>query len=130
VHRKKWKEGGEAILFGPTGDYTLQVRFFDLGLPIILSLDPVFLSGYRVGYKRVSSLLQNTDRRLDGEELGKVNEDKVSGKDTNRPALKEAMQFVRDGDVFVVHSMDRLARNLEDLKGIVKELTGRGVKVQ
>jgi DNA invertase Pin-like site-specific DNA recombinase len=83
-----------------------------------------------VGYKRVSSLLQNTDRRLDGEELGKVNEDKVSGKDTNRPALKEAMQFVRDGDVFVVHSMDRLARNLEDLKGIVKELTGRGVKVQ
>jgi len=83
----------------------------------------------RVGYKRVSTLLQNTDRQLDGEEFGKVFEDKVSGKDTNRPALQEAIQFVRDGDVFVVHSMDRLARNLDDLRRIVKDLTGKGVKV-
>ncbi|MRR53308.1 MAG: recombinase family protein [Deltaproteobacteria bacterium] len=84
----------------------------------------------RIGYIRVSSVLQNTARQLDGIKLDKVFEDKVSGKDTNRPALKEALQYVRQGDTLVVHSMDRLARSLDDLRQIVKELTGRGVAVQ
>ena len=84
----------------------------------------------RVGYQRVSSLDQNTDRQLDGLELDKVFTDKASGKDANRPELARAIEYLRDGDTLVVHSMDRLARNLEDLRRIVRELTGQGVKVE
>jgi DNA invertase Pin-like site-specific DNA recombinase len=84
----------------------------------------------RIGYIRVSSVLQNTDRQLDGLDLDRVFEDKLSGKDTKRPKLQEALQYIRQGDTLVVHSMDRLARNLDDLRQIVKELTGRGVAVQ
>lgn len=88
------------------------------------------MSGQRIGYIRVSSLLQNTDRQLDGVELDKVFTDKVSGKDTDRPALREMLGFAREGDTVIVHSMDRLARNLDDLRKIVKDLTRRGVKIQ
>jgi DNA invertase Pin-like site-specific DNA recombinase len=73
---------------------------------------------------------QNTDRQLDGQELDKVFTDKASGKDTKRPQLKAALEYLREGDVLVVHSMDRLARNLHDLKNLVTDLTGRGVHVQ
>lgn len=83
-----------------------------------------------VGYKRVSSIDQNTERQLDGVDVDKLFTDKVSGKDTNRPQLTTALDYVREGDVFVVHSMDRLARNLEDLRRIVRELTGNGVTVK
>jgi DNA invertase Pin-like site-specific DNA recombinase len=84
----------------------------------------------RVGYIRVSSLDQNTDRQLDGQELDKVFTDKASGKDTNRPQLQACLDYIRDGDVLVVHSMDRLARNVDDLRKIVKDLTGKGVQVE
>ena len=40
------------------------------------------------------------------------------------------LAYVRDGDTVIVHSMDRLARNLDDLRRLVRELTGRGVAVQ
>jgi DNA invertase Pin-like site-specific DNA recombinase len=86
--------------------------------------------GQRVGYQRVSTVDQNTARQLDGVELDKVFIDKASGKDTNRPELARALEYVREGDVLVVHSMDRLARNLEDLRRIVRELTGKGVRVE
>jgi len=86
--------------------------------------------GQRVGYRRVSTVDQNTDRQLDGVELDKVFTDKASGKDANRPELARALEYVRDGDTLVVHSMDRLARNLEDLLRLVRELTGQGVKVE
>ena len=66
--------------------------------------------GKRVGYIRVSSIDQNTERQLEGLELDKTFTDKVSGKDVNRPQLKAALDYLRDGDVLVVHSMDRLAR--------------------
>ena len=56
--------------------------------------------------------------------------EKASGKNTERPALIEMMKYAREGDTVIVHSMDRLARNLDDLKKIVKELTGKGVKVK
>lgn len=85
--------------------------------------------GQRVGYIRVSSLDQNTDRQLDDIELDKVFTDKASGKDTKRPQLKAALDYLREGDALVVHSMDRLARNLEDLRRIVRELNNRGVAV-
>lgn len=83
-----------------------------------------------VGYIRVSTLDQNTERQLDGLKLDKIFTDKASGKDTNRPQLKAALEYVRDGDTLIVHSLDRLARNLVDLKNIVSELTARDVTVE
>lgn len=86
--------------------------------------------GQKVGYIRVSSVGQNDARQLADVELDKVFTDKASGKDVARPALTAALEFLRDGDTLVVHSMDRLARNLDDLRRIVLALTKRGVKVQ
>ena len=86
--------------------------------------------GQRVGYVRVSTVDQNADRQLDGVSLDRVFTDKASGKDTKRPELEALLAYVRDGDTVVVHSMDRLARNLEDLRRLVRELTDRGVRVE
>ena len=86
--------------------------------------------GKRVGYIRVSSVDQNTGRQLEGLQLDKTFSDKASGKDVKRPHLQAALEYLRDGDVLVVHSMDRLCRNLDDLRRIVTDLTGRGVQVQ
>ena len=86
--------------------------------------------GQRVGYLRVSTVDQNTDRQLDGVALDKAFTDKASGKNTDRPELTRTLEYVREGDTLVVHSMDRLARNLEDLRRIVRELTGKGVRVE
>lgn len=86
--------------------------------------------GQEVGYVRVSSLLQNTARQLDGVPLDKVFEDRASGKDTQRPQLEACMAHLREGDTLHVHSMDRLARNVDDLRRMVKDLTGRGVVVR
>jgi len=83
----------------------------------------------RVGYVRVSSVDQNTVRQLDGIAVDWTFTDKASGKDTTRPALDEMLAFVRDGDTVIVHSMDRLARNLDDLRRVVRSLTGKGVRV-
>jgi DNA invertase Pin-like site-specific DNA recombinase len=86
--------------------------------------------GKRVGYIRVSSVDQNTDRQLDGVQLDKRFTDKASGKDTQRPQLQVALDYLREGDVLVVHSMDRLARNLDDLRKLVLTLTARSVMVE
>ncbi|WP_039827568.1 recombinase family protein [Nocardia testacea] len=83
----------------------------------------------RVGYIRVSTLDQNTVRQLDGVAVEKTFTDKASGKDASRPKLDELLAFVREGDEVIVHSMDRLARNLDDLRQLVRTLTGKGVKV-
>jgi DNA invertase Pin-like site-specific DNA recombinase len=83
-----------------------------------------------IGYVRVSTLDQSTERQLEGLKIDRVFEDKLSGKDVNRPQLREALRYLREGDKLVVHSLDRLARNLVDLKNIVTELTGRGVVVE
>jgi DNA invertase Pin-like site-specific DNA recombinase len=88
------------------------------------------MTGQLIGYIRVSSLDQNPERQLEGVQLDRTFIDKVSGKDTNRPKLQELLAFVRDGDQVVVHSMDRLARNLDDLRGLVQRLTGKGVSVE
>ncbi|SFU76220.1 recombinase family protein [Nitrosospira multiformis] len=84
----------------------------------------------RIGYIRVSSLDQNPERQLDGMALDKVFTDKASAKDTNRPQLQAALNHVRAGDTFIVHSMDRLARNVEDMLRLVREMNDRGVSVQ
>lgn len=87
-------------------------------------------NGKNIGYVRVSSTDQNTARQLDGVTLDKTFEDKASGKDTSRPGLQQALEYLRDGDCLHVHSMDRLARSLADLLALVKQLTARGVAVQ
>ena len=86
--------------------------------------------GQRIGYIRVSTLDQHVERQLEGIEVAKTFIDKASGKDTKRPQLELLMSFVRTGDTVVVHSMDRLARNLDDLRRIVQTLTGRGVCIE
>lgn len=88
------------------------------------------MRGQRIGYIRISSVGQNTERQLDGLQLDKKFEDKVSGKSTDRPKLQEMLEFVRDGDTVIVHSMDRLARNLDNLRRLVKILTRKGVSVE
>ena len=84
----------------------------------------------RVGYIRVSSVDQNTERQLDGQDLDKTFTDRASGKDTKRPQLQACLDYIREGDVLLVHSMDRLARKLDDLRRMVLDLTGKGVHVQ
>jgi DNA invertase Pin-like site-specific DNA recombinase len=86
--------------------------------------------GHRIGYVRVSTLDQNTERQLDEMKLDKVFTDKASVRDTKRPQLAAALEYVRDGDTLIVHSLDRLARNVEDLRRIVRELNERGVSVE
>jgi len=88
------------------------------------------MNGQRVGYIRVSSIDQNTDRQLHGIELDRVYEDKCSGKDTNRPKLTECLGYLREGDELVVHSIDRLARSLRDLLNIVQDLLARKVSIK
>ena len=88
------------------------------------------MSGKQIGYIRVSTIDQNTDRQLHGITLDKVFEDKCSGKDANRPQLKACLEYLRDGDTLVVHSIDRLARSLRDLLNIVQELLARKVSIR
>lgn len=86
--------------------------------------------GQRIGYIRVSTLDQNPERQLDNINVDRIFTDRASGKDTKRPELDALMCFVRTDDTVVVHSMDRLARNLDDLRHIVQLLTQRGVRIE
>jgi DNA invertase Pin-like site-specific DNA recombinase len=86
--------------------------------------------GQRIGYVRVSSLDQNPERQLEQIPVDKVFTDRASGKDTRRPQLDALLDFVREGDTVVVHSMDRLARNLDDLRRLVQRLTKQGVRIE
>lgn len=88
------------------------------------------MTGKRVGYIRVSSQDQNTDRQLDGVALDMTFTEKASGKDTKRPELDKMLAYVREGDTVVVHSLDRLGRNLMDLRRLVQGLTDGGVVVK
>jgi DNA invertase Pin-like site-specific DNA recombinase len=78
----------------------------------------------------VSTLDQNAERQLEGLTFDKSFTDKASGKDVARPQLQSALEYLREGDTLHIHSMDRLARNVDDLRGIVKGLTTRGVVVK
>ena len=88
------------------------------------------MQGHRIGYIRVSTFEQNPQRQLEQVQVDRVFIDKASGKDVRRPQLSELMEFIREGDTVVVHSMDRLARNLDDLRGIVQGLVKRGICVE
>ena len=88
------------------------------------------MHGQRIGYVRVSSFDQNPERQLEHVQVDRLFTDKASGKDTQRPELERLLAFAREGDTVVVHSMDRLARNLDDLRLIVQKLTKRGVSIE
>lgn len=84
----------------------------------------------RIGYIRVSSIDQNPERQLENISTDRIFTDQASGKDTHRPELEALINFIRSGDTLVVHSMDRLARNLDDLRRIVQLLTSKGVHIE
>ena len=86
--------------------------------------------GQRIGYIRVSSFDQNPERQLEGIALDHSFVDRASGKDVHRPQLEALLRFVRQGDMVIVHSMDRLARNLDDLRRLVSALTERGICIE
>jgi len=86
--------------------------------------------GKIIGYSRVSSFEQNPARQLEGLQFDKTFVDNASGKDVQRPQLDAMLSYVREGDTIVVHSMDRLARNLNDLRRLVHELTQRHIIIQ
>ncbi|MDU9615477.1 recombinase family protein, partial [Escherichia coli] len=88
------------------------------------------MTGQRIGYIRVSTFDQNPERQLEGVKVDRAFSDKASGKDVKRPQLEALISFARTGDTVVVHSMDRLARNLDDLRRIVQTLTQRGVHIE
>ena len=84
-----------------------------------------------VVYVRVSTAGQNTARQeVLMQELGveKVFIDKQSGKDASRPKLNRMMEFVRQGDMVIVESISRFARNTKDLLELVEQLTAKGVE--
>ena len=83
----------------------------------------------KVGYRRVGTIDQNLDRQ-DMSGVDRVFEDKASGKDTDRVALQDMIAFVRTGDEVLVHSIDRLARDLRDLQSIITTLNEKGVSVE
>lgn len=87
------------------------------------------MTGKKIGYIRVSTKLQSTERQLDGLELDTIFTEHASGKDAKRPKLEELLNYVRDGDVVYVHCMDRLARNLDDLRRIIKNITDKHAQV-
>ena len=85
----------------------------------------------RVGYVRCSTIEQNEARQLkmmNEQNAEKIFTDKASGKNTDRRAFKEMMAFVRVGDIVIVESISRIARNTRDLLSIISELTEKGVE--
>src|SRR5512135_846924 len=105
----------------------MTARVLDL---ILTELGDLMTQNQRIGYVRVSSYDQNVDRQLEHLDVDRVFIDKASGKDAERPELQALLAYARQGDTIVVHSMDRLARNVDDRRRIVQRETERGVRVQ
>jgi DNA invertase Pin-like site-specific DNA recombinase len=90
------------------------------------------MSSQNVAYLRVSSVDQSVARQQEAIKvvsLDKTFIEKASGKDTNRPVLQECLEYCREGDTLHVHSIDRIARNLKDLQGLVDQLIAKDVTV-
>jgi DNA invertase Pin-like site-specific DNA recombinase len=88
-----------------------------------------------IGYMRVSTTAQVTDAQeadllAAGVTPGHIYADKLSGKDTKRPQLKECLRSLREGDTLVITRLSRLARSLGDLLAILKDLNSRGVELK
>ena len=87
------------------------------------------MKGQKIGYIRVSTVDQNTDRQLADIELDKVFEEKVSAKTANRPELQQMLGHISEGDEIYIHDISRLARNIEDLHRLVNEIIEKGCSV-
>jgi DNA invertase Pin-like site-specific DNA recombinase len=88
------------------------------------------MTGKRIGYIRVSTVDQNPDRQLADVQLDRKFTDYSSAVNLNRDALQEMLRFVREDDIVFVHSMDRLARTVKDLKEVVIFLNKKNVNVK
>ena len=90
------------------------------------------MNGQRIGYARVSTTGQDLSLQRDRlADCDKIFEEKASGaRRTVRPALEEAMNYVREGDVFVVTKLDRLARSVLELMQITQVLQDKKCDLQ
>jgi len=88
-----------------------------------------------LGYARVSTAKQDLDRQVDalttaGIPAERIYLDKKSGSTTDRPGLRAVLEYARDGDVIVVHTLDRLGRTVRDTLNLIHDLAERGVGVR
>jgi DNA invertase Pin-like site-specific DNA recombinase len=87
----------------------------------------------RIGYARVSSREQNLERQLElleRAEVKKIFSDKLSGKDNNRPQLKEMLNYIREDDIIVVSELDRLGRNNKEITSIMNQIQDKGATLE
>lgn len=82
-----------------------------------------------VGYRRVSTSDQHLDRQQLGTDVEKMFEEHISGRSLDRPALKQMLEFIREGDLVRVWSIDRLGRSLRDLNHIVEAVAAKGAGI-
>jgi len=87
------------------------------------------MTGKRIGYIRVSTSDQNPDRQLSDIPLEKKFIDYASASSMDRPNLQLMLEFIREDDIVFVHSMDRLARNVSDLRKIVNIVVQKGAVI-
>ena len=83
-----------------------------------------------VGYAMISTITQNEDRQIEAltnAGCEKIYLDKMSGKDTNRPQLKEMFTFIREGDTVLVTEFSRFSRSTKDLLDLVEKLQAKKV---
>ena len=86
----------------------------------------------KVGYIRVSTAEQNEERQIESMkklDLYRIYVEKISAKDTNRPLLKEMLDYVREGDIIYINDFSRLARSNQDLLNITSQLEQKGIKL-
>lgn len=86
----------------------------------------------KIGYARVSSTDQNLARQIEAlnkEGCTKIFQEKVSGKNTERPQLQEMLNYIHDEDVVVIMSLDRLGRNSQDIKDLLSEIRQKGATI-
>ena len=85
----------------------------------------------KVGYARVSSYGQSLDVQLDKlKDCDKVFSEKISGTNDKREQLQSALDFVRDGDEFVITKLDRCSRSVRDLLNILHRLESKNVSLR
>ncbi|MBO0478353.1 recombinase family protein [Vagococcus fluvialis] len=87
----------------------------------------------KIGYARVSSREQNLERQfelIERSEVKKIFSDKLSGKDNNRPQLKEMLNYIREDDIIVVSELDRLGRNNKEITSIMNQIQDKGATLE
>lgn len=86
----------------------------------------------KIGYARVSTRDQNLARQIEqlhDASVNKIFQEKLSGKNADRPQLKAMLDYIRDDDEVVVLSLDRLGRNSHDLTDIIETIRHRGAQL-